>query len=128
MNNLDFNLTMALFALGAGVVLASLIWIKVTSVIKKHSLEKARREFETRLPISLEEIEAERELTKAKHIQDLRAMELRISEIRVREAEATLKANNALSRVAHLNDRIERLRLELIVSRKKNKLEPENVS
>jgi cobalamin biosynthesis protein CobD/CbiB len=32
-----------------------------------------------------------------------------------------------LSRVAHLNDRIERLRLELIVSRNSNKLDKDEV-
>lgn len=126
MNNVDFNLTIAIFALGAGIVLASLIWFRIAAVIRNRSVSKLRKEFESRLPITIEEIEAERELTKAKHIQDLRVMELRIAELKVREAEATLRANNALSRVAHLNDRIERLRLELVVSRKKNKLELQN--
>jgi hypothetical protein len=127
MSSLDFNITVALFAVGAGVMLASLVWMKVTSIIKKRSVDKIRREYESRLPISMEEVEAERELRQAKHIQDLRVMELRISELKVREAEAILKANNALSRVAYLNDRIERLRLELIVSRNKNKLEEDNI-
>lgn len=127
MNNLDLNITVALFALGAGVVLASLIWLKVASIIKNRTIAKTRKEFESRIPITIEEIEAERELTRAKHIQDLRVMELRIAELKVREAEANLKANNALSRVANLNDRIERLRLELVVSRKKDKIEENNV-
>lgn len=127
MNNIDFNLTVAIFALGAGIVLASLVWFKIAAVIKSRGVNKIRKEFESRLPITIEEIEAERELTKAKHIQDLRAMELRIAELNTREAEALLKANNALSRVAHLNDRIERLRLELVVSRNKNKIEAKDI-
>jgi hypothetical protein len=61
MNTLDFNLTVAVFALGFGAVLASGIWFFLVGTIKKRTINKTRKEFETRLPLTIEEIEAERE-------------------------------------------------------------------
>jgi len=123
MNTLDFNLTVAFFALGFGAILASGVWFFLVGWIKKKTINKTRKEFETRLPLTIEEIEAERELTKSKHIQELRALELKIAELKVREAEANLKTQTAMGRVGQLNDRVERLRLELAANRQKKKCE-----
>ena len=119
MNNLDFNLTVALIAIGFGITVASGIWIFIVRWVKTRTVKKTRKEFETRLPLTIEEIEAERELTRVKHLQELRFLELRIAELEVREAEANLKANTALGRISHLNDRVERLRLELAAKQKR---------
>lgn len=122
MNNVDFSITLGLFAIGFGVVLASAIWFIITKWVKRRAIKSTRKEFESRLPLTIEEIEAERELTRSQHRLDLRMMEVKIAELQLREAEANLKANNALARVGQLNDRIERLRLELVANRKRKKL------
>lgn len=98
------------------------IWVMVMRWYRKKVIAKTRKEFETRLPYTIEEIEAERELSKAKHIHELRVMELRISELEMREAEANLKTRTALGRVSKLNDRVERLRLELAAERQRKKI------
>jgi hypothetical protein len=121
-SNLDFNITVALVALGFGITFASAIWVFIARWVKNRTIKKTRKEFETRLPLTIEEIEAERELTKAKHRQELRFLELKISELQVREAEANVKANTALGRISSLNDRVERLRLELAASRMRKQL------
>jgi hypothetical protein len=129
--NLDFNLTVGLVAIAFGITLASAIWIMVMGWIKKRTISKTRKEFESRMPLTIEEVEAERELTKARHSHDLRLLELRISELVLREAEANLKTQTALGRVGMLNDRIERLRLELAAQRQRKRLNfdhPENAS
>ena len=129
--NLDFNLTVGLVAIAFGITLASAIWIMVMGWIKKRTISKTRKDFESRMPLTIEEVEAERELTKARHSHDLRLLELRISELVLREAEANLKTQTALGRVGMLNDRIERLRLELAAQRQRKRLNfdhPENAS
>ena len=112
-----------------GAVIATLvvsgIWVMVMRWYRKKVIAKTRKEFETRLPYTIEEIEAERELSKAKHIHELRVMELRISELEMREAEANLKTRTALGRVSKLNDRVERLRLELAAERQRKKIAAE---
>ena len=113
MNNIDFNITLGLFAVGIGMVLTSIIAYFIIKWVRKRAIRNTRKEFESRMPFTIEEIEAERELTRARHMQELRLMELHISELRVREAEANLKSNVAMGRVSKLNDRIEMLRLEL---------------
>jgi hypothetical protein len=109
-----------------GAVIATLvvsgIWVMVMRWYRKKIIAKTRKEFETRLPYTIEEIEAERELSKAKHIHELRVMELRISELEMREAESNLKTRTALGRVSKLNDRVERLRLELAAERQRKKI------
>jgi hypothetical protein len=112
-NNIDFNITLGLFAVGIGMVLTSIIAYFIIKWVRKRAIRNTRKEFESRMPFTIEEIEAERELTRARHMQELRLMELHISELRVREAEANLKSNVAMGRVSKLNDRIEMLRLEL---------------
>jgi len=112
-----------------GAVIATLvvsgIWVMVMRWYRQKVIAKTRKEFETRLPYTIEEIEAERELSKAKHIHELRVMELRISELEMREAEANLKTRTALGRVSKLNDRVERLRLELAAERQRKKIAAE---
>lgn len=126
MNNLDFNITLALFALGIGIVFASGIWFLITQWMKKRTVAKTRKEFESRIPLTIEEIEAERELTRAQHVHELRLMELKISELTLRNAESNLKTQTAMGRVSQLNDRVERLRLELAAARKRKKINVDN--
>lgn len=113
MNNLDFNITLGLFAVGLGMTIAATIAYFVFKWAKNRAVRNTRKEYETRMPFTIEEIEAERELTRARHMQELRFKELQIAELKVREAEAKLKANVALGRVEKLNNRLEMLRLEL---------------
>lgn len=113
MNNIDFNLTVGLFAVGLGMTIASVIAFFIIRWVRNRAVTQTRKQFETRMPFTMEEIEAERELTRAKHVQELRLLELQIADLKVREAEANLKSNVAMGRVSKLNDRIEMLRLEL---------------
>jgi len=117
MNGVDFNLTMALIALGAGVVVASGIWMLIARWIRNSAVERTRKMYDSRMPFSMEEIAAERELTKAQHTHQIRLLQLQLSELEIREAQANLKAAQSLNRISKLNDRIEMLRLELAAKR-----------
>lgn len=125
MNSLDFNLTLGIFSLGLGITIASVISYFIVRWVKNNAIKKTRKEFETRLPLTIEEIEAERELTKAQHRHELRLLELKISELQLREAEANVKTSTALSRISTLNNRIEMLRLVLAALRKRKSVEEE---
>lgn len=116
--------------LGAAVATLVLggLWVIAMRWYRQRVVAKTRKEFETRLPYTIEEIEAERELSKAKHIHELRVMELRIAELEMREAEANLKTRTALGRVGKLNDRVERLRLELAAERQRKKIAAETTA
>jgi hypothetical protein len=117
MNTVDFNLSMALMAIGAGVVIASAIWMLITRWIRNSAVERTRKMYESRMPFSMEEVAAERELTKAEHLHEIRLLQLQISELEIREAQAKVKAAQSLNRISKLNDRIEMLRLELAAKR-----------
>ena len=117
MNSIDFNLTMALFATGAGIVLASGVWFLIARWIRNSAIERTRKMYESRMPFSMEEVAAERELTRSQHTHQIRLLQLQLSELEIREAQANLKAAQSLNRISKLNDRIEMLRLELAAKR-----------
>lgn len=117
MNSIDFNLTMALFATGAGIVLASGVWFLIARWIRNSAIERTRKMYESRMPFSMEEVAAERELTRSQHNHQIRLLQLQLSELEIREAQANLKAAQSLNRISKLNDRIEMLRLELAAKR-----------
>lgn len=121
--NYDTIVNIGLVGAVIATFVVSGIWVMVMRWYRQRVIAKTRKEFETRLPYTIEEIEAERELSKAKHIHELRVMELRIAELEMREAEANLKTRTALGRVGKLNDRVERLRLELAAERQRKKIE-----
>ncbi len=105
-----------------GAILISGIWLIVLKIFKNRLIAKTKKDLETRLPFTIEEIEAEKELAKATHLHELKLLELQIAELKKREAESNLKTSNALNRINKLNDRVERLRLELAASRKQKQI------
>ena len=121
MNN-DINLSVILIFMFLGAILISGIWLIVLKIFKNRLIAKTKKDLETRLPFTIEEIEAEKELAKATHLHELKLLELQIAELKKREAEANLKTSNALNRINKLNDRVERLRLELAASRKQKQI------
>lgn len=123
----DINVNVILVFMFLGAILISGIWLMIMKWYKFKLIAKTRKEFETRLPYTIEEIEAERELSRATHIHELKLLELKIAELEKREAEANLKTRTALARVGKLNDRVERLRLELAASRQRKLIEKETV-
>jgi hypothetical protein len=125
MNN-ELNTNLILFAMLLGGIFTSVVWMTCLKWYRRRVIAKAKQQFETRLPFTLEELEAERELAKATHINELKMFELKISEMVRREAEANLKTKTALNRIGKLNDRVERLRLELAAQRKQQKIDKLN--
>ena len=125
MNSLDFNLTLGIFSLGLGITIASVVSFFVVRWVKSSAVKKTRKEFESRLPLTIEEIEAERELTRAQHRHELRLLELKISELQLKEAEANVKTSTALGRINTLNNRVELLRLALAAAQKRKKVDDE---
>lgn len=105
------------------VILTSGAWLFIMRWYKNKVINVTKRELELRMPFTIEEIEAERELTRTTHIHELKLLELKIAELKKNEAEANLKASTALNRIGKLNSRVERLRLELVASRKRSKIE-----
>lgn len=118
----DVNLSVILIFMFLGAILISGLWLIVLKFYKNSLVNKTRKDLETRLPFTIEEIEAEKELARATHIHELKLMELQIAELKRREAEANLKTSNALNRISNLNERVERLRLELAASRKQKQI------
>lgn len=108
------------------ILLTSGIWLYIIKWYKNKVINVTKRELELRMPFTIEEIEAERELTRTTHIHELKLLELQIAELKKKEAEANLKASSALNRIGKLNSRVERLRLELVASRKRSKIEELN--
>ena len=123
--NSELNTHLILFAMGMGALFVSVVWMFCLKWYKQRVIARAKQQFETRLPFTIEELEAERELAKANHIHELRLMECKLSELRKREAEANLKTKTALNRIGKLNDRVERLRLELAIQRQQKKVDVE---
>lgn len=118
----DVNLSVILIFMFLGAILMSGLWLIVLKVFKDRLIAKTRKDLETRLPFTIEEIEAEKELARATHLHELKLLEVQIAEIKKREAEANLKTSNALNRINKLNDRVERLRLELAATRKQKQI------
>jgi hypothetical protein len=66
-----------------------------------------------RLPMTLEQIDADKEVVRAHHIIDLRQLELKIAQAQASEAEANARAQEGLGRIDKLNRRLEVLQLKL---------------
>lgn len=111
MMNLDLWTGFAL--VGVGVALASVILIPLTYYVRKRAVMNLRVDLMQRLPLTLEQIEADKELLRAHHVIELKRLELKIAEIQAAEAEANAAAAEGLSRIDKLNRRIEVLQLKL---------------
>jgi hypothetical protein len=118
----DVNLSVILIFMFLGAILISGLWLIVLKIFKNNLIKKTRKDLETRLPFTIEEIEAEKELARATHIYELKLLEVQIAMLKQREAQANLKTSNALNRINKLNDRVERLRLELAAGRKEKQI------
>lgn len=69
--------------------------------------------FMQRLPLTIEKIDADKEVIRAHHVVELRRLELQIAETKAAEAEANAMASEAMGRIDKLNRRIEVLQLKL---------------
>lgn len=66
-----------------------------------------------KLPLTLDKIDADKEVIRAHHKIELRRLQLKIAEAEASEAEARAEAQEALGRIEKLNRRIEMLQLKL---------------
>lgn len=71
-----------------------------------------------RLPMTLEQIDANLELQKAHHMVDICKYELEIAQIRESEAEANAKLHEARSRIDELNRKLEIFQINRAAARK----------
>lgn len=79
----------------------------------RRAVIKTKVQMMSRLPMTLEKIDADKELIRAHHGVELCRLELQIAEIKAAEAEANAKSSEALGRIDKLNRRIEVLQLKL---------------
>jgi len=94
-----------------GLVPTFLFWMRRTVINLKVDMMQ-------RLPLTLAQIDADKEVMRAHHMIDLKALELKIAQAQASEAEANAMTAEGLNRIDKLNRRIEVLQLKLAAKSK----------
>jgi hypothetical protein len=102
-----------LLSVSVGFLIAAAILIPVGYMIQQRRIMGLKVEMMKRLPMTIEQIDADKEVMRAHHMIDLRRLELKIAEAGAAEAEARAQAQESLTRIDKLNRRIEVLQLKL---------------
>jgi hypothetical protein len=102
-----------LLSVSIGFLIAAAILIPVGYMIQQRRIMGLKVEMMKRLPMTIEQIDADKEVMRAHHMIDLRRLELKIAEAGAAEAEARAQAQESLTRIDKLNRRIEVLQLKL---------------
>jgi septal ring factor EnvC (AmiA/AmiB activator) len=107
--DINLNVWTAMLLAGSG----SLAVLPITYYVYRRKLMALKVEMMRRLPMTLEKIDADREVVRAHHVIDLRRLELKIAELEASEAEARAQVQESLSRIDKLNRRIEVMQIKL---------------
>jgi len=113
MNTFEFNY----FSFFLGLIIALIVG-GVMYYRNRKNMKKLRVDLMQRLPMTLEQIDANLELQKAHHLVDICKYELEIAKIREAEAEANAKLHEARNRIDSLNRKLEIYQIQKSVSRK----------
>jgi hypothetical protein len=111
--NLNFDLWTALISSGFGMLVAAVLLVPIAYALHRRRLMSLKVKMMQRLPMTLEQIDADKDVIRAHHVVDLQRLKLRIAEIEATEAEANAKLHESLSRIDKLNRRIEVLQIKL---------------
>ena len=99
--------------LGPGFAIAMILWIPLSIWIIRRTTMRVKVDIMQRLPMTLEQIDADKDVIRAHHMIDLRQLELKIAEAQASEAEANARSQEGLTRIDKLNRRLEVLQLKL---------------
>ena len=108
--------------IAAGFLAANFIWLYLHGWLKRRSIKKVRRELSNIMPITIEQLEAERRLNAARTRLEIQHLLTRIAEIELRESEAEAKVTESMSIIDRLNHRVELLNLDLAARKKREEL------
>ena len=106
----------------AGFLLGNIMWIYLHGFLKRRAERQIRRELSNIMPITIEQLEAERRLNQARTQLEIQHLLTRIAEIELREAEAEAKVTESLSIIDRLHHQIELLNLEIAARQKREQL------
>lgn len=101
-----------------GAVLALALSSIIFALWHRRRITNMRISFMQRLPMTLEQIDANLELQKAHHMVDICKYELEIAQIRESEAEADARLQEARSRIDELTRKLEIYQIRQAASRK----------
>ena len=118
----DQQTIMGIALLAAGFLLANIMWIYLHGFLKNRAIRQVRREFSNIMPITIEQLEAERRLNQARTALELQHLMTRIAEAELREAESEAKVSESLGIIGRLHNQIELLNLEIAARSKREQL------
>lgn len=116
---MTFNLELwpTLILIGLGFLAAALVLLPLAYLVQKRRIMALKVSMMQRLPMTLDKIDADKEVIRAHHVVELCRLELRIAELAAAEAEAKAQVHESLSRIDKLNRRVEILQLKLAAKR-----------
>ena len=97
----------------SGFLLANIMWIYLHGFLKRRAIRLVRRELSSIMPITIEQLEAERRLNLARTNLEVQHLMTRIAEAELREAESEARVTESLSIIGRLHNQIEILNLEI---------------
>ena len=106
----------------SGFLLANIMWIYLHGFLKRRAIRLVRRELSSIMPITIEQLEAERRLNLARTNLEVQHLMTRIAEAELREAESEAKVSESLSIIGRLHNQIEILNLEIAARAKREQL------
>ena len=108
--------------IAAGFLAANFIWLYLHGWLKRRAIKQVRRELSNIMPITVEQLEAERRLNAARAQLEMQHLLTRIAEIELREAEAEAKVTESMNVIDRLNHTVELLNLDLAARKTREKL------
>jgi hypothetical protein len=106
----------------AGFLLGNIQWIYLHKWLQNRAIRRVRRELSNNMPITIEQLEAERRLNQARTQLELQHLLTRIAEIELRESESEAKVIESLNIIDRLHHQIELLNLEITARKKREEL------
>ena len=106
----------------AGFLFGNIMWIYLHKWLQNRAIRKIRRELSNIMPITIEQLEAERRLNFARTQLELQHLLTRIAEIELREAEAEAKVTESMNIIDRLNHKVEQLKLDLAARKAREQL------
>lgn len=105
-----------------GAAIAAVILIPASIFITRRAVMRLKVDMMQRLPMTLEQIDSDKEVIRAHHVVELCQLNLKIAEKEQEAAEARAATSSALSRIDELNRRLEVFQLKTAVKSKNKQI------
>jgi hypothetical protein len=106
-----------------GAFIMNFVWYYLHKFLAYRQERRIRQEYQLNIPMTMEEIDADKKVLQARHEVQLAAIQTRMAEIKLQEAEALAKVDESLSRIDILNRQIELFYLESAAKKVRTRLE-----